>query len=86
MSHYSNSLQVEVVVGLWPLEERPTVTLRKVGPDLCQVGDDNECIAVCTVDTTEGRLVLLALQLQSDEIGLEVYSAAVKAELAKAGW
>ena len=34
----------------------------------------------------EGRLVLLALQLQSGEIGLEVYSAAVKAELAKVGW
>ena len=34
----------------------------------------------------ESRLVLLALQLQYGEIGLEVYSAAVREELAKVGW
>jgi len=43
-------------------------------------------IPICRANTTEGRLILLALQLQSGEIGLEVYSAAVRAELTKAGW
>ena len=42
-------------------------------------------LPVCDANTTEGQLVLLALQLQCGEIGLEVYSAVVQAELAKVG-
>ena len=37
-------------------------------------------------NTVEEHLYKLAVQLRTGEIGLEVYSATVKAELAKAGW
>ena len=38
------------------------------------------------INTVEEHLYKLAVQLRTGEIGLEVYSATVKAELAKAGW